>query len=204
MVLVEVVQHGLLRGQPPVWHVLVYASLAAFYLWAGYRLGSPEERRRSFWIMEGVLVFLVMEGLWAAVSVSARVFALPLSMGPFTDWLTILEGWAALTCFVIAIFFYGAFDSALVLRRTAILSVTSGLGLLLFIGVEETLGQGLATLMGLNSGAGAILAGVVAAVAFRPVAERVDGLLGRLGTDRSGVPSASAPPRGEDSSGKQR
>jgi len=184
MGLVEVVQHGLLTRQPAVWHVLVYASLAALYLWAGYRLGSPEERRRSFWIMEGVLVFLAMEGLWAAIAVTARVVALPFRMDPFTSWLTIFEGWAALTCFAIAIFFYGAFDSALVLRRTAILSVTSGLGLLLFIGVEETLGQGLATLLGLNSGAGAIVAGVVAAVAFRPVSERLDRVLTRRSVER--------------------
>ncbi|MCG6954543.1 MAG: hypothetical protein LJF04_01010, partial [Gemmatimonadetes bacterium] len=56
VVLLEVTQHVLLRRQPGVWHVLVYASLAAFYLWAGYRMGSKEQRKKTFWLMEGVLV----------------------------------------------------------------------------------------------------------------------------------------------------
>jgi hypothetical protein len=184
VVLLEVTQHVLLRRQPGVWHVLVYACLAAFYLWAGYRAGTKEQRKKTFWLMEGVLVFVTALLLWAALWVVTSVMELPFDVRAFGAWLGIVEGWAALVCFCIAIFFHDAFDSGLVLRRTAILSLTSGVGIVLFVALEETLGQGVATLLGLNSGAGAIIAGVVTALALRPVSERVErALRGRHATE---------------------
>jgi hypothetical protein len=177
VVVVEFVQHGAFDGASIVWHVLVYAGLASFYLWAGIKTGSEEDRRRGYWILEGVLVFLVLEGLWAGVLILSRTLGLPFDLGPFTRWLVVLEGWAALICFAIAIFYYGAFNSALVIRRTAVLSVLSGGTLVSMVAVEELLAAQLGAATGIDTGAGAIIGGVLAALAFRPLSVRIDRML---------------------------
>ena len=174
---VEVVQHGVFSDASIVWHALVYAGLASFYLWAGLKTSSEEDRRRGYWILEGVLVFLVLEGLWAGVLILSRTIELPFELGPFTVWLTVLEGWAALICFAIAIFFYGAFNSALVIRRTAVLSVLSACTLVSMVAVEELLAEQLGAATGIDTGVGAILGGVLAALAFRPLSIRIDRML---------------------------
>lgn len=183
VIAVEVVQHALFSDASAVWHALVYAGLASFYLWAGIKVASKADRRRAFWILEGVLVYLVLEALWAVALVSDQTLEISLPMRPLTDWLTVVEGWAALICFAIAIFFYGAFDSALVIRRTAVASLLGGLTLVLMVTAEELLADQVGAVTGIDTGAGAILGGVMAALAFRPLSVRLDRLLGRPSTE---------------------
>jgi hypothetical protein len=173
----EVVQHGLFPGASIVWHVLLYAGLASYYLAAGLKLGGPEERRRGFWILEGVLIYLVLEGIWTAVLVARNTLGLSFGMSLFTQWLMAIEGLAALACFAIAIFFYGAFDSGLVVRRTIVVSVLSGVALLLIVTLEEILAGFVSQTTGIDAGVGAVLGGVVAALAFRPISTRLDAFL---------------------------
>jgi len=174
VVVMEVVQHGLFPEASVVWHVLVYAALASFYLAAGLKLGTEEDRRRAFWILEGVLIYLVLEGLWTGVLVGRSVLGLGFGMAGFTRWLTAAEGAASLACFAVAIFYFGAFDSGLVVRRTLVFSVLSGLALVLIVALEELAANVLARTTGVGAGAGALVGGVVAALAFRPLAERLD------------------------------
>jgi hypothetical protein len=177
ILVVEIVQHGLFSEASIVWHVLFYAGLASFYLAAGLKLGGPEERRRVFWILEGVLIYLVLEGLWTAVLVTRNVLDLSFGMAGFTQWLLVVEGLGALVCFAVAIFFYGAFDSGLVVRRTIVVSLLSGLALVVVVVLEELLAGFVARTTGIDAGVGAVLGGVLAGIAFRPLSARLDGFL---------------------------
>ena len=160
-------------------HVIIWLILGTAYLYASYRQGSQEDRRRIFWIMEGVAVFLTIELLWVAMWAIDALGVLSLDLAFWGRWQSVVEAWATLLCFALAIFYSGAFDSGLILRRTTVLSVSGALAVIIFIALETTLGEFLVDMLGLNTRIGDIAIGVVAALAFRPVSERIDrGVLG--------------------------
>lgn len=155
-------------------HVLVWCVLATTYVYASFRRSTREERQRIFWILEGVVVFLLAQiiwvGLWAVdasgvVSVDLRVWS---------SWLNAVSACATLVCFALAIFYSGAFDSELVLRRTAVLSVASVGALLIFVTLETATEEILGHLLGLESRLGAIVGGLMAALAFRPLSVKLE------------------------------
>jgi len=166
-------------------HVLVWLALGTFYFYASYQRGSTEDRRRIFWILEGVVVFLtvqvIMLGLWAVTA--AGVFELDLPL--WANWLSAASAWITLGCFVMAVFYAGAFDSGMILRRTTVLGLSGALAVLIFVMLETVVEQLLVEVLGLQSRLGGILGGVGAAVAFRPLTLRVDGFLGRMSSKES-------------------
>jgi len=162
-------------------HVVVWLALAVAYLIVGYRRGGAEDRRRLFWILEGVVVFFTLELAWLVLwIVDVRGIA-ALDLAFWGRWLTVAEAWATLICFALAIFYTGAFHSGLILRKTAVLSAAGGVAVLIFITLETTVSEVLAGMMGVQSRSGAIVGGVVAALAFRPLADRMDRFARRLG-----------------------
>lgn len=173
-------------------HLVTWLALGVAYLYIGYRRGSAEDRRRLFWILEGVLVFLVVELGWTVAWVvdSAGIAELhPASWGP---WVGTVEAWAALACFSLAVFYSGALHPGLVLRRTAVLSAAGSAAVLIFVTIESVFAHTLANVLGADSPAGAIVAGVVAGLALRPLADRLDRLAGRLGKE-GGATAEPAP-----------
>ncbi|MEE8244800.1 MAG: hypothetical protein V3R27_07380, partial [Pseudomonadales bacterium] len=115
-------------------HVLVWLTLAGAYLYVGYRSGSEDERKRLYWIFEGVLAMLVIELAEFSLWVIQRLSILEFEMAPFNAWLGALQGLAGLTCFALAMFWAGAFDSRLVLRKTAVVSAAAGVVVIVFVG----------------------------------------------------------------------
>ncbi|MCZ6643144.1 MAG: hypothetical protein O7F71_16335 [Gammaproteobacteria bacterium] len=79
-----------------------------------------------------------------------------------------------------AVFYAGAFDSGMVLRRTTVVGISTGLALLIFVTLETLLEEFLAESFGLESRVGDIIGGVSAAVAFRPLSRRIDRMIGRF------------------------
>lgn len=164
-------------------HLLIWLTLATVYLYASYRHGSQEDRRRIFWIMEGVVVFLAIELLWVAELSLQALGVISLDLAFWSRWQSVVEAWASLTCFALAIFYSGAFDSGLILRRTTVLSVTGALAVIIFITLETTVGEILTDMLGLNTRVGDIAIGVVAALAFRPLMDRIDRRVLKLTSD---------------------
>ena len=194
MAVMELIVHGFQTTATLVLHVLVYVGLAMFYLYVGYRAGCREDRRRLFWLFEGALVLFILE-VTEALAYSARalgIFSAPLER--WSAWLWPLEGWVALLCFSLAVFHSGALDSRLVLRKTAILSASGMVALVLFVAVEELVSELAAGLLGVGSSAGTLFAGVLAALAFRPLTERVDRLLLVRTDPRGRAPAAASDP----------
>jgi hypothetical protein len=155
-------------------HVLFWCTLAGFYLYASYRTGSAEERRRVFWIMEGVLAFVVaVAAVLAFYAIDWSV--LPLDVPVLTSWVFAVASWVTLACFYLAVFQSGALDSSLVLRRTTVISLSSAAAVLIFVSLETLTEELLSALLGWESRAGAIVGGVVAAATFHPLSRRIDG-----------------------------
>ena len=161
-------------------HLLVWLILGASFLYASYVRGSEIDRRRIFWIMEGVAVFLVVQvldlGLWAVSNTGLFDVDVPL----WSNWLRAVSAWLTLGCFIMAVFYAGAFDSGMVLRRTTVVGISTCLALLIFVTLETLLEEILAESFGLESRVGDILGGVSAAVAFRPLSRRIDRMIGRF------------------------
>lgn len=170
----EVAAHTFAHAVPDVVHVLVYCGLAVVYLTAGHRRGDGADCARIYWILEGVLVLFILEATWATLWLLQALGIASLEMTFWSDWLRIGEGWAAVLCFAMAIFHARAIDPATVLRRTAIFSMTGAVTVVVFIALEEALVDTVAEMMGFDSGTPAVIAGVAAALAFRPVSERLD------------------------------
>jgi len=160
-------------------HVITWAALGAGYLWLGYRVGGEEERRRSFWIMEAALVFVSVEVLQLAVWALSALGLFALDVPMWMIWLDIVETSVVLACLFLAIFRAGAFNSELVLTRTAAVSASSGLALLLFVALEETVMEFGSDALGVETRIGSILSGVIAAFVFQFVARRFSRFLTR-------------------------
>lgn len=160
-------------------HVVVWLLLAVSYLYASYRRGGREERQRTFWILEGVAVFLAVEVVWLALVSMSSLGIVSFDLVPWARWQMVVEAWATLVCFALAIFYSGALDSGLVLRRTTVLSAAGALVLVLFIALETTVGELAVDMLGLDTRIADIGIGVIAALAFHPVSRRIDAVVGR-------------------------
>lgn len=196
---IEVAAHTFARALPDVVHVLFYCGLAVVYLTAGHRRGDGADCARIYWILEGVLVLFILEATWATLRLLHSLGIASLEMTFWSDWLRIGEGWAAVLCFAMAIFHARAIDPATVLRRTAVFSMTGVVTVVVFIALEEALVDTVAAMMGFDSGTPSVIAGVAAALAFRPVSERLD----RMVKGRKPEPAAPRNRRTSDNTARR-
>lgn len=176
-VAMEVIVHGTHIELLGLLHVLVWLTLAGSYLYVGYRSGSEDERKRLYWIFEGVLAMLVIELAEFSLWVIQRLSILEFEMAPFNAWLGALQGVAGLTCFALAMFWAGAFDSRLVLRKTAVVSAAASVVVIVFVGLEEFVMDVVGDAFGFESRMSAVIGGVLAALAFKPVSTRVERMI---------------------------
>ena len=87
-----------------------------------------------------------------------------------------------------AVFYAGAFDSGIVLKRTTVLGLTAGLAVLIFVTLETLLEELLASSLGLESRVGGIVGGVAAAVAFRPISQWIERVMSGWSTEEPVTP----------------
>lgn len=169
-------------------HIVVWLALGTFFLYRAYASGTTEDQRRIFWILEGVVVFLMERVLFLSLRAVSGSGLLELDV-PF--WSNVLRAVAArltLGCFVMAVFYAGAFDSGIVLKRTTVLGLTAGLAVLIFVTLETLLEELLASSLGLESRVGGIVGGVAAAVAFRPISQWIERVMSGWSTEEPVTP----------------
>ncbi|MEQ8956171.1 MAG: hypothetical protein RL120_18730 [Gammaproteobacteria bacterium] len=78
-----------------------------------------------------------------------------------------------------AIFFAGAFDSRIIVKRTTALGIATGITLLIFVTAETVMAEFLSAFFDLESRAGGIVGGIIAALVLRPLTVRIESLLDR-------------------------
>ena len=162
-------------------HVLIVSLMASAYFYAGYKRGSEEERQRIFWLMEAAVVFVAVELIYYALNVIHALEIFNINRPLWGSWLHVGMIWATLLCIALAIFYRGAFDSRLVLRRTTVASVAGALAVVIFITMETAVTETLEGVFGFQSRVGTIAGGAAVALLLRPITERIDRRLGGKG-----------------------
>jgi hypothetical protein len=151
---------------------LFVAASALGFMRINYLRSSPGERQKIYWILQGILLIL----LSVVGNLGFRAFELPVP----ASILFALGQLALVTCVAFAVFYNGAVDSGLVLQRTAWVSLTSGVMVVLFITLETVTGEVLVGALGLGGGAAPIIAGIVTALTFHVVQDAVKSVVHKL------------------------
>jgi hypothetical protein len=154
------------------------AAASLFNEWTLYRAADAEGRRRLLWLAQGMVAFTVVAALQVALVVLTRVTPLRIPLAGWEYWLRLAALVAGLGFLAVAVFYRGALDPALVLRRTAVYGIV-GVGLVfLFTAIEDLTSSWLTERLGLGESAGSWLAGTVIALI---VGSLHDALRRRLG-----------------------
>lgn len=138
---------------------------------SGYRVADLGNRRRVLWLVAGVSLagWMVVGGLGTFLLLVLTPLDAP---GWFTSLLLVLPILAPAVLVAstgIALFYSGAVDPGLVLKRSTVLGAIGAAGILLFAGLEEALSELVASKLGLPGIVGSIVAGAVAAGVMLPM-----------------------------------
>lgn len=159
--------------------VPMFPLIFAFYVTkTNARLGLPEDRRAVEWIYWSVMLAGMLFGLsfvgsmaWALtgdIGGSLKAFIYTAILGPVLVTLTLIIALA------MSVFYRGAVDPALMVRRTALYSVLGVLLTALFVAMEGALSSQVVMRVGLPSETGAVVAGTAVALAFGPARNKVE------------------------------
>lgn len=172
--------HTIQVVKPVVIGILLAAmALGVVNLRAGYRDADEEGRRRVFWIVEGFLAGTTL--LLAASVLKALQMATGYTVG--MAWWFALAVYASLlvvlACLAVAMFYAGALDPSLAIRRTAVIGMVGISMIFVFAGVEQVVQQLLGDWLGMSDRFGGMLTGGIVALTFDPVKTRAGALVER-------------------------
>jgi hypothetical protein len=160
--------------------LLASMAVSAANLRAGYRVADAEGRRRIFWVLEGFLLATTIALVASALKLvqDATGYVAPVR---FWYGLSMMAAFAALlACLAVAMFYAGAVDPALAIRRTAVAGLVGLAMVVLFATLEQALQGWLGERLGLSARAGGIVTGVGVGLAFEPLRTRTAALVERV------------------------
>jgi class 3 adenylate cyclase len=187
----------LFAAQRMVFPILALGTMVPLLACGGmlltYRHGLAEHRRKIEWIFWGIALgpWLAMAGPVAAIFVGLTaamgwpwpasdvgsidsVVRTSFALGPPLTALFFVLGVA------FSIFYAGAIDAGLALRRTTIYALLAVLLTTVFVALEGIASAGVVTGLGLSTQGGALLAGSAVALLFNPLRHRVEAGVQRL------------------------
>ncbi|MFC1790875.1 hypothetical protein ACFL0I_00190 [Gemmatimonadota bacterium] len=145
------------------------AVASLFNWWGMYRAADADGRRRVLWLAQGLVAFAVMAGLQVALVVLVQTTPLRIPLPGWEYWLRLAALFAALGFIAVAVFYRGALDPALVLRRTALYGIGGVVLVFAFTAIEDLTAGWLADRLGLGENAGSWFAGGVVALLLGPI-----------------------------------
>jgi hypothetical protein len=159
---------------------IVIVLLGILYFYITFRSGDPEARAKVLWFLEAavavVAIFVIVLGLRALLGdTPAPVLRASLSL-----ILTALQSLVLTTCFVAAVFYAGAIDPALVVRRTAVVAATASLLLFVFAACEHYLVHLLVHGIGVSNSFATAVLGALFGYGFHPLKHRLEHFLKRV------------------------
>lgn len=155
-------------------------SLAVLNLRVGYRRADAEGRRRIYWVVVGVFAATTLLLLASAVKVVQLATGFTVAVTAWFPFALVAAFLVMLGCLAIAMFYAGALDPALAMRRTAVFGLVGFAMIFVFTGMEQLVQAHLGDWLGLSDRLGGILTGGTAALTFEPIKRRTDALVGRL------------------------
>lgn len=169
-------QLALVLGLGPSVVLMLLAPLAAIGLGArnlvtGYRLATPGQRRPVLWLVVGLVtagwLILVIPSVFAVLA--ATDVSIPDPLMAVMAALVLLAPTVLVVSTAVAVFYDGAVDPGLVLRRSTVYGALGAGGLLLFAGLENALSSWVEATLGLPGFTGSLLAGALAAAVMFPL-----------------------------------
>ena len=167
--------------------VMAMSLNVMFKIKAQYHLGSDQSRRRIEWIylylftLSSILFLTIFVGMLTNITSSlglidkAVIWELQLINGMIAlgiiCWLIPI---GFLVCLGLSIFYRGAIDPNLLIRKSTIYTIIALVMTVVFISVEGAVTSQAVVRLGLPSQSGAILAGTITALVFGPVRNRVE------------------------------
>ncbi|HET7321741.1 MAG TPA: hypothetical protein VFI96_04530 [Longimicrobiaceae bacterium] len=173
--------------------VVFVLAAASMNLWTSFVTADPLGRRRVVWVLEGVLAAAVIIALATAFRLVEVVVRGTVAV---TVWYLLAFFTALLVlvlCLAIAMFFTGAFDPRLAVRRTAVVGAVALVMIFLFAGAEQLMQDEISRWLGLSDHVGGVLTGGIVALSFEPVKKRVDRVVDRLLGGMTAAGAAEAP-----------
>lgn len=141
--------------------------ISALNLRLGYRLADADDRRRIRWIVDGCVVGAV--GLFANVALQFAFDMIGLEhvgAKAVPGVILGLGNLAMVICLAVGIFYDGALESSLIVRRSAVYTAFGVLLTFVFAGVENLASSLLSARLGLPDGASSFVGGGAAALVF--------------------------------------
>jgi hypothetical protein len=171
--------------------IVLAVVLAAFILGGtnlqlAYRSATREGRRRTFWVIEGFVATVAVFTL--ASLLKAVQMAGGGQSGEWYSLAVVLAFDVFLGCLTIAMFFSGALDPSLAIKRTAIYGALGLVLVFIFVAVENAVQDHLRAWLHLSDSASGVVIGGTVALTVEPIKERITRLTERLlrGPDASG------------------
>ena len=167
---------------------MIIVLLGIVYFYITFRSGDPQARSKVMWFLEAAVVPVAALVIVLALRAVLGDSPLPVLRASLSLIVSALSGLALTACFLAAVFYAGAIDPALVVRKTFIVAATASLLLFLFAACEHYLVHLLVHALGATNG---IVTAVLAALfgyAFHPLKHRLEHFLQRVlpGERRSG------------------
>jgi hypothetical protein len=183
--------------------LLLWIEGLIFVVMAAFQNASDVDRRRIEWIaFVPTATALALLALLYPLLIGHWLFATRGSL----NWAHVATLFSApimalvvLGALAMSMFYRGAIDPALMLRRSALYSLLGVVLTTLFVAVEGAMSNELVARLGLPQQLGSIAAGTAVALAFAPVRARIDAAIKRrFGEGAASAPSdpARAPPSG--------
>lgn len=128
---------------------------------------SPEEQRQVLWFIEGAWTGMMVVGVGTPFVIATTLFGRPALYGVVP--LAVALGALVIVASIgIGIFFSGAFDPILVIRRTTLVGIGTVAFTFAFAGLESLAEGWLVNAVGLPEGSGTWIAAGVLALLFEP------------------------------------
>jgi hypothetical protein len=179
----------LFLGIPP----LLGVGLGIRNLSSSYKLAPREDRRRVLWLVSGTSAagWLLLGGISALVLIPLLDLDVPPWLVPILAGMIVAAPAVLVATTALALFYAGAVDPGLVLKRSTVAGALGVVGILLFAGMEEALSNWVESRAGLPGMVGSVLAGAIAAGVMLPFRKGVGRLASRLLPGQESTPAGS-------------
>ena len=148
-------------------------------MYANYRTSDEIDRRRLFWILQATAWALCIRIIRTSVVFLAASLDLHLPAG-FSTWASLTHNLGVTVFFLLAVFYAGAINARLVLRKTAVYSLSISILIFLFAVVENYLSGYLAERLGLEDRIVSAMIGAAVGLTFNPLRDGLNRLASRL------------------------
>jgi len=176
-----------------LWSMLVIGNMLAA---VGFSATDDAARRRALWVYQGLAFPLVLVTVVpGTVVVVIWLTGAPLGLIGITDLIAASAPLYLTASVLVGVFWEGAVDPRLAIRRTALFGGLSVVLLFMFGALEVVLSDYVLAAAGAPSGAGAWVAGGGVALAFGPIRERMKTGIDRWIDERLPATELGAAPR---------